>query len=508
MSALRTAVRTTLNEPRFLALAAALAVGETAVRIALALVGPPVLALLHPPVIAVVGFGAAAPIVRRAVDSEVADASWPPLPTLVAAAVLGHAAALPGGVAAFVLVDTPVSAALYWAGHDPSPVALVLSAVVGVAVGVAVAWTVPAAVVARIVAGDGPRRAVGAALARPVASGRGFAVAVGLHLAAAVTVLGAVAVGVATAGPRGSPALAAVAAGGLVALVAPFCLAALAAFHLDRARSDDSGSRPAPARLALVALLLSGMVVGAGAVRVAELRPVDDAPAALPDDPDGVYATALDNTRRTDHRHRAAVDPGPEAFVIEHRVDRTDRQYRQLPRGKAAGESVYSDTGTGSPPIRGFGPVALGSRTVGAEGRTVRASPDYLRWVAEYDEAGRSGLRLPSPGIEGWTVVDRSGDRAVLELREPEAVFAATGATDPDRLTNVTAARVRAVIDRDRRTVDRIEVRFVATVAVDGSSNRVDAHVVHEFAVGVDVTRPAELGPPAPGEAVWQLLVY
>lgn len=505
MSALRNALHAALNRPRLLALAAAVVVCETAVRVALGWIVAPALALLWPPVIAVVALGAGAPVVREALPSGPADPSPSSLLALAAAAVVGHAVALVGGTAAFLLVDTPLRAALYAAGVDSSTVRVVLRAVVGVSLGTALAWAVPATGVVRLVAGADPRRAARTALVRPFRSLRGLATAVGLHLVAAGAVVGVVALGFAVAGPR-SPALGVALAGGLVALVAPFGLAALAAFHLDRDATGRGGPVGDPVRVALAALLLSGLVVGAGAVRVAELRPLDAAPAALPDDPDGTYATALDNTRRADHRHRAAVDPGPEAFVIEHRIDRSDRQYRQIPSGEAAGPAVYASSGTGSPPIRGLGSVALGTRTLG-DGRTVRASPDYLRWAAAYDRERTGGLQPPSPAVDGWTVVDRGDDRIVLELRDPRSVFAATHGTDPDRIANVSRARIRATIDPDRRTVDRIEVRFAATVVDDGRSDRVAAHVVHEFAAA-DVTRPAAVGDPAPGEAVWKLLVY
>jgi len=87
-------------------------------------------------------------------------------------------------------------------------------------------------------------------------------------------------------------------------------------------------------------------------------------------------------------------------------------------------------------------------------------------------------------------------------------MFTATEGSQPERITNVSAARIRATAARDTRTLDRVEVRFDATVTVGETTNRVRAHVVHDFAVGVDVRRPAVLGPPRPDERVWKLLVY
>ena len=382
MSALRSAVRATLNSTRLLAVAIALA--ETASRTALGLVGPPVLAVLWPPVFVVVGFGLAAPTVRAALppDARSEDGERPSVIALVVAAVLGHAAAITVGTAGFLLLDTPIRAALYALGHGGAlgiPVQIG-GAALGVVVGTLLAWTIPAIAVGRLVAGATPRRAVRTALFAPARSPRAVAGALGVHAGIALLLGFSLAAGVGVGQLRRSAVVAAAVGGGValpVLLLAPALLAA-------RYRAWTAPSRavgPDRRRLALAALLLTGSVVGAAGVRTAELRPgVAPAPDALPADPDAAYATARANTFRADHRYRLAIldgdDPDGEPFVVDRRLDRADRQYRQRSLGEARGPSVYASAGTGAPPIRGFDAVALGERTVGDD-RTVRASPEY-----------------------------------------------------------------------------------------------------------------------------------
>ena len=513
MSALRSAVHATLNSSRLLALASGVALGEMASRIALGLLGPPVLAVLWPPVVAVVGFGLAAPTVRAALpdDARPDDGDGPSAVALASAAVLGHAAALLLGTAGFLLLDTPIRAALYALGHGDAlgiPVQIG-GAAFGVVVGTLLAWTLPGIAVGRLVAGATSQRATRTALLAPARSPRAVAGALGVHAAIALLLTLSLAAGVGAGQLRRSAVVAAGVGGGLalpVLILAPAVLAARYRAWAAPVRAVGPGRR----RLALAALLLSGLVVGAAGVRTAELRPgVAPAPDALPADPDEAYATALTNTFRADHRYRITIldgdDPDGEPFVVDRLLDRADRQYRQRSLGEARGPSVYASAGTGAPPIRGLDPVALGERSVGDD-RTVRASPDYLLYTDGYDWDD-GGFQPPRP-VDGWRIVDRSENRLVLELAGARPTFEAVQSVTPDRITNVSAARIRAVIDREGRTLDRIEVRFAATVTAGETTDRIELRVDHEFAVGIDVERPAALGPPGPGELVWKLLVY
>ncbi|WP_435067676.1 hypothetical protein [Haloplanus sp. C73] len=504
MSALRPAVRATLNSPRLLALAALAAVAETAVRVGAILVDSIPLAVLCPPV-GVVVLGLAAPSVRAALspslDSD--DTGRPSLPALFAVAVGGHALAVAVGTTGFLLLDTPARAALYWLGYGDALTSLsvqVGGAILGVSVGTLLGWVVAAPAVGRVVAGDSPGRALGAALVGAGESPPAVARLLAVHFAFAGLLVVAVATAIGAGGRLG------LALGVAIAVLgSAFALAVLAARSVAAAPAE--ASPPDWRRVALILVVLVAAGTAVGGVRAAELRPTATHAASLPDDPDAAYATARANTFRADHRYRVAVlAPDADPFVVEHRIDRTDRQYRQTTDGRAHGPSVYASAGTGSPPTRGLDIVALGSRT--ADGHTVRATPDYVSWADRYDWAPGGGLKPPAAGVDGWRVAERGDGRLVLELTDPEAVFAATHPNGPDRLSNVSAAHVRAVVDTETATLERIDVRFDGTVVSGDDSTRVASRVRHEFAVGVDVARPSALGALRPSELVWRALVY
>ncbi|USZ69286.1 hypothetical protein NGM10_05995 [Halorussus salilacus] len=515
----------TLDSPRLLASATAVALAEATLRLLLGWAVHPLLALVVPPVVAVVGLGALAPGVRRAL-AEGPPVEWnlanarDRAAALAAAATLGHAVAVLAGTAAFLLLDTPVRAALYWLGHGDALALPVLVATPpwGVAVGTLLAWAVVAPAVVRVAEGDSVGGGFLAALAVVVERPREAAVGVGWHLGYAGLVSLAVLTGLEYGAGSGSVVALVGVAGTLTLLVSPFALAVLAAFHVGRvadagpAGAPRAGERPRRsvpvARVTLAVLLLTGLVGVAGAVRVAEFRPTDASPDPLPEDPDAMYATAFENAERADHRYRVAVarEEG-EPFVVEHRIDRDARRYRQIPSGVASGPSVYAGSGTGSPPLRsGTLDLALGEREVGD--RTVRAAPDYLRWADRYSWDDPSGLTPPAPGVEGWEVVDRDGDRIVLELADPAAVVVALQGREADAVTKVDASRIRATVDADRGTLSAVETRLNATVETGGEQRRYDGRTTHEFEVGVNVERPGELGSPGLGEWLWRLFVY
>jgi hypothetical protein len=504
--------------------AAVVAVVELSLRVALGVVVTPVLSVLFPPIVAVVGvaFVSGGHAARDGPPDE-RSGTGPEsrVLALAAVAVVGHAVAVLAGTASFLFVDTPVRAALYWLGfgHVVTPEVLVFSPLVGVAVGTLLAWVGPAVAAVAVAEGESPTTGFARALHDVGASPRDATVAVGAHFAVAVALCGIAAVGVFLLVESRSPVLAVGVTGGLALLVSTFSVAFLAAYHLERPAlpsGDESRMPVSVPRVALVCLLLVGLVGVAGAVRTAELRPLDTDPEPLPEEPRRLYATAVANTERTSHTYRVTIHPASEGefaaddpFVVERRLDRADRQYEQVPLGKAAGPSAYAAAGTGAPPLsRGLAVFALGTRDIGSEYRTLQATPEYVFWEAEYDLRQTGDFTPPSSAVEGWTATSRSDGELVLELREPVAVFTAVYGRTPDDVTAVNASRIRAVVDTDSATVKRVECVFDGRVVSDDDEHRVDAHVTHEFDVGTDVTRPDALGSPSLGERLWKLFVY
>jgi hypothetical protein len=492
----RPTVSSPLSDTDLLLAAAAAVVVEAAVRVA----AGPVAAVVVPPV-------AAVSLLGRHVAAE--DASGPLLARLAGVALGGHAVALTLGAAAFLLLDTPVRAALYLLGRGDllSVEVHLLAPLPTVAAGAVVGWTVPAVAVARVATGDGLRSAGSRALAAALARPRSLSRLAGVHAALAGWLAASAGLVVVFATARaptvGLAAGAALAACGAVVALAAGADAAreVPVVSRDRAAGSRSLARPA-----LVAVLVAGLVVGAAGVRAADLRPLDRSAAPLPDDPDAAYATAFANTEAASHEYRVAVgDDEGEPFVVTRRIDRADRRYRSWSGGEAIGPDIYASAGTGSPPRRTADRFTLGTRTVGPDDRPVRAAPDYLLWTETYDWEG--GLTPPDP-VDGWATVERTDDRVVLALTDPAAVFAALNGREPAGLANVTAARVRAVVDRESGTLVRVETRVDLTVVEGEERYDVAGRSTHEFAVGVDVERPAELGAPSLGERLWSVAVY
>jgi hypothetical protein len=510
----RTSWSPSLRDARLLAVAWLCAVLELGVRALLSWLVSPVLFVVTPPVVAVAGL---AVVVGSRSDSEESDLSARLLVSAAGLTVAGHAVALLAGSGLFLLVDTPLRLGLYVLGYGEllTPAVVALSPLVGVGVGTVIVWVVPARAVLARLAGHSGVESCRIALRSLLADPRHLGRLAGVHLLGVVGLVGVVVAG----GWLGSLAesrnalsvFLGVAVAGVLGVTA--LLAGLAVLH--RIGRDVSVSPPiAAGRLrvvGVVVLLLVAAVAGAGAIRVTDTRPTDTAAAPLPDDPRESYHTALVNTERSDHRYRVAVEPeSDDPFVVVRWIDRTDRQYRAEPRQRATGTPTYADSGTESPPLRGFEVVSLGSRTVGPDDRTVRASPGYARWRAEYSLLSDGGFSPPSPDVAGWQVAERSEGTLVLELTDPAAVLDAAYARDSPPVVNVTESRITVRIDRERRVVERVEYRFSGEIVDETADETVsfDAHVVHEFETGIDVERPPVLGPRSPGEWLWRLFAY
>jgi hypothetical protein len=509
---LRNALHVALNRSRVFALAAAALLAETAARLALAAVHP-VLSVVLPPVLAVPVLGAAAPTVRAALETPAAPPQWTVTgtlrdrgPRLLAVAVGGHLAALAVGVAAFLLVDTPLRAAVYATGGSLSPTTVLVAPLAGAAAGALLAWATLAPAVERVVAGETLRAAAAAPL-RALADRRRTARAVALHLAcvlAAGGLVGALASGqYATRSAADAAFLATVAAGaGTLVLLGAFAYP----LHVTLAAADPVTSRSVPRRrLALAALLVAGLVAGASAVRVTEARPGTAAAAPLPADATDAYAAALDNTGAADHRVVATERRDGERVVSTTVVERSARQFRaSLRRGDRTAVG-YADSGVAYG-FRGFSPAfSLGS--VPAAGDTASALPGYWQAGDDYavTEGGNALYGLPAARTGSWATVERADGTRTLELTGAAAVFEALQGSTTERVSAETA-RIRMRVDADRGVVLGGRARLNATAG----GTRLVRNVTYAVETGgdVDARRPAALGSRSLGEWAWDVFAY
>jgi hypothetical protein len=529
-SPLRAGVETALNRPLAHGVVALALTAEAALRVALALVHP-VFAVVFPPAVAVPLLGAAFPAVRAVARGEGAgrDSAVRTLrdrgAALLVAAVAGHAAALGTGTALFLLVDTPIRYALYAAGRaEAVTVGIVyVSPLAGVAVGALLAWSLATPGVVRVLDGEESaaataRSAIGATVGTAGRDPRRAALAAALNLLAAIAIGGLLFSGLVVANrARSLTAFLAIGVGGgLLTAIAAFGIvypvhAALANASTDRSSPGPGRSKPAvgdsPTRvgLALTFLSVSALVLGAGAVRVTETRPIDASPQPLADDPTAMYGAALANTARASHAYENRFGPvnetryesSDETATFAAAVDRRNRRYRGH---LGDGLTSYADAGAGSPAYGTTHPFALGTREGGGE--PVVAVPGY--WY--YLDAGapvESGFGLPESDARGWTVVDRGDGTSTLELTGCAEVI--------DALRNVPSAdatcrraRIRVRIDTERGVVT--EGESVVNATIDG--HRLAKRERYDVAVDAPVERPRRLGARSAGEWLWKLFAY
>lgn len=513
MPALRAGVQAALNDPRILGVIAAAFVLETALRAPIAAVNP-ALAVVCPPVVAVPLLGAAAPAVRAAVRPSESIPDWR-LGTLrdqfdrrlVAAAVVGHAVALPLGVAGFLLVDSSIRATVYALGGSIPAFVVLLAPLPGVAVGTIVAWGVLVPGLARLVAGASTRTVVRApldAVARPrwlagtlsIHATCGL-VGAGVFLTAMVPVSRLV---VQQTPGRSVPAFALTA--GLLTLTA--VALGTVAYPVQVARAPDRPRLDAVPvrRMALAALVVSSLVVGASAVRLTETRPTPDVaaadtPADLPADGTGAYATAVERTSAGDSRVVATYDDDFRAVAA---LDRDPREYRTTIHDAEGNDTAYVDPGVDYSAGVRWELYSLDSRDI--EDRSVRAVPVYWRVAPGYDVSEGFAPSVPAP-TDGWRTVERGNGTMTVELTGGDAVARASGVAPPENGSYETAW-VRMRIDTDEGVLLGGETRLNAT-----DDDSIDRRVRYEVDTDdVHVDRPAELGSRTGGEWLWKLFAY
>ncbi|MWV39361.1 hypothetical protein [Natrialba sp. INN-245] len=527
MSSFRAVLSRTTSNRRLVAVTALVAALEGGVRIALVdfldlyfgdvwLAGAVV---LWPPVFAVFGLAAVSSTARDAItgkkaraEDDVAGRGWDGeiagrLAALAALATVGHWVAVVLGTVLFLVVDTPIRFVLYWAGHGDlfTFTVVTFGPFAGIGVGMLVAWTLPGIAVAEIGRGVRVTDAFRTAIAAPWSGPRSLATATAWTLAFVGFTAGAFVVidrvvrwfedAPLTVGPVDAEivpialGLSILVAGGAVWLAGALGLV------LDRFADSSLPSRPSSrntasrsvpvARLAIVVLLVTSLVVAAGAIRANEIRPVDTDPEPLPDDPDELYATAHDNTDRSNHAFRWLNASAPDEEVIyEFRIDRENRHI--------------------STSLDGFD--TYHTNALMHSGRPAPL-PGYAM-MTEEDRLPRLGE--PSPEAQNWTVVAEDDDEITLEVTDPNEVHVAIqdrsleeSYDDPE----VHEAWARMTVDGDRKTFSRGELRMNVTDRGE-PGDEYDTHLAYEYETDVSVDRPDELGSPGFGEWFWRVFAY
>lgn len=530
MSRSRNSIGALLASDRLVAAAAVVALAEALLRLGLAIRIDPLAVVLWPPFVAVTGLAWAVPSVRTVLIDAATDAATPTgtdrfldrLPSLAAVAVGGHALAVALGTTLFLLVDTAVRYLLYLTGYGDllGFEIIALTPLFGVTAGTFVAWIVPAIAVVRVADGasasHGLRDAVVASIRTPRRLERPFL----CHYGFVCPVLVALFV----VGSRTKPAQWSMSLFGSNALVVTFAVVGLLAVFgaalwlalslvLTLERDESTGDRSSARGLSTVSLerfavgvlVLSTLVVGVGVVRVGEIRPMDTSPEPLPDDPDELYATAFENTQRASHEYRYFdYTKGTEPTQVV-RVDREDRRIVLTSDGDV---TRYGSMGTMTPTSVRLGDedlVSLG--TVDAQSSSAAVVPGY-----PYFEGRAKMHGEPSETVDGWTVRERTDDEIVLELDDPDDVYAAMTGHRLEALAGdleIHESWARATVDAERGTLSTVEFRLEMTQTTSSETEREhETHVAYEYEPDVDAERPDELGDPGPGEWLWKLFAY
>jgi hypothetical protein len=514
-----TPLRDALDSGRLLRTAFLVATLEVVVRLGVGIAVHPFLYLLTPPVVAVVGVGRLAPGIRTRILGErhryAVDSPGRVLPRLLVVAVVGHVVAVALGFALFLVVDTPLQATLYWLGIESRPATVALAwPVIGLLTGTAITWALPAMVAAGVSEGLGLRRATRCAFA--AARRRDVVAVVSVNLLGVIGILLAVALGAAAGLVASSGRLFFALAGSLTVLFAtpPLAVAIfadlrtvrrrLAGGESERERATAGPSLGVPvSSVVVVAVLVLSLATLSGAARMTELRPMES-PEPLGDDPDRMYATALENTLSGSYTAAWVRNPGTDSErAVRWQVDRGDRQLlvERTPslRYVSTGVQTIGSNTEVSDALR----WVLSEDTSALANGGAHTPPNYFRWAED-----TTGLVLtdPPPDATGWERVGTDGDEVRLELTDRRSALAFVAPTvEPTRLGRVNESTVRAVVDTESRTLTRLDIEYDARIRPGG---RLQITERYSFEQGTDVKRPEELGSPGLDEHVWRLLLY
>lgn len=507
----------------------------------------PALSVIWPPFFAVCAAGGVMAVRSNGGADGVHHLVRNRLPGLVAVAVVGHVFALVVGTALFVLIDTPIRYVVYWAGRGEliSPWIIVFSPPIGVGLGALVGWSLPAITVISVAGGARVREAIQETRTRAVASPRAVARLVAWQFVfGGILVLSAFGVSrwldrihdsLRTGSPEPSIALAFAVGGLVVVFGSAVCSGGL--FELTRSvlqtnvAERQSASSPPLVRFGLIFLVCTGLVVAAGVVRINETRPTETSPEPLPDDPDALYATALENTHQSNHKagvtflentHQSnhkdnyTDKNGTEQFYAEIRLDRDDRQMKiwsAVPEADKPEAMLYGTTGQAYK----YTSDNILTSEASSEQSTI---PLYLVFIDSHTTD--NNIHFPDAEAKNWTKRSEYDGTIVLELADATTIRPSL----PDYPGGdfiIRQSQARATVDTDSKTITEMEVLVWAVKEPPGDNDarttidneeiepgpaEIYFHRRYEFETDIDVERPAEVGSPTFTELLWRLFAY
>lgn len=278
-------------------------------------------------------------------------------------------------------------------------------------------------------------------------------------------------------------------------------------------------------RVAVAVLVVSSLLVGTAAVRVADsgFEPVDE-PAALAGGPAATYETAMANTMGQSHRtvveseSRDGDDSDTNAIRSTYALDYDDRQYLvSLGGGRQAG---FFGEGMNARKIEN-------AEFTYADDPVARLLIGFLGWIGDEWAADathpgafsveQSMMATPdgyAPTADGpWRVVEQNESIVVLGI-DGRAVGGAVRNLPDRNAESFTLARnasARAVVDRDARSLEALRVEATVFEWVDGDRRfyrGISIHYRFEKVGTFDLERPADVGPRRPVEWLWDYVYY
>lgn len=270
-------------------------------------------------------------------------------------------------------------------------------------------------------------------------------------------------------------------------------------------------------RVTLVAVLVVGLVVTAGAVRVGVVGPTPgpaEPAMAGTDDPDALYETAHGrslagsyNLTSTTHAGDWDGDRAP-VFRTQVIIDRSSRALGATgwvgddDGGLERSARLYADDGIQiSQGVDTDLDFAITRAIAGPDGWSVVAAPAYTQRVRDL-----TAVPVPRTGVD-WTVNTATDSTVELETRDTDALLATTE-EDPDRL-RYDDGFIRVTVDPATERLDRIVVfERLARLDADGEvTDRIERETAYRFEYDdVTVERP-DAGSRLTG-LVWTLLYY